>query len=170
MACCCGQSGPLPLPQHGALDLFSNDVGGEELSEETMRDFGRNFMGDETILFSSTSISQGTPMAAIPIKHSVKARVNHGDVNADTGQMTLAEFGAQLANLCQEHGVHLDDTVRDRVIKNITVSPSMKVMISNQCIPAMFQARSVLFARCGPTSVCVRVYVLWQRVCVSFSG
>ena len=123
MSCCCGENVVLPLPAHGQIDLFSGDVGGEELSDETIRDFGRNFMvrsgasvsssgaeqplrpqhadchpglqGDETILFSSSSISQGTPMAAIPLKHSVKARLHHGDVGSATGDMTLAEFEAR---------------------------------------------------------------------------
>ena len=39
---------------------------------------------------------------------------------------------AELVNLCQEHGLHLDQTVRDRVVKNITVSPAMKVRSGHQ--------------------------------------
>jgi hypothetical protein len=38
--CCGGKNLVLPLPQHGELDLYPDDVGGEQLSEEILRDFG----------------------------------------------------------------------------------------------------------------------------------
>jgi len=135
---------PLPgkLPPQGESVMLERDLGGEEESEETVpdevaRDFTRTFLasGGHIKLLTSGSVqgmeSVGTGM-----------REYAGNVNKEVTQKAIAEFKASLEAAMA--AAKIGDTPKNlfsRVLRLLTVSPGMKVVLDHSVMPAMYQPK-----------------------------